>query len=238
MDDRGLIGRGRACDVHADGPGRVRRHYRDHQPGRTSTEFAVMRHVAAHGFPVPEVFEYDDDDLVMERIDGRTMMDRLGTAPWQLRSLAALLADLHRRLARVPVDGLVLPRLFDVSGNVLHLDLHPDNVMLASRGPVVIDWTNACLGPASIDVATTWVVMATSEIDAPRRIAPLADRVRRSFVERFVDLAGRDAARAVLVAAGERRLADRNVRPSEADRVRRLLAQQAPGPVGAAHPPA
>ena len=31
---------------------------------------------------------------------------------------------------------------------VLHLDLHPANVMLTSRGPVVIDWSKRACWPA------------------------------------------------------------------------------------------
>jgi RIO-like serine/threonine protein kinase len=130
----GLIGRGRACDVLADGPGRVRRRAREPHPGGTAREFAAMRHLRRHGFPVPEVFEFDETDLVMERIDGVTMMARLAARPWELGRMAADLADLHGRLASVPTDGLELAAPFGSPTSVLHLDLHPDNVMLSSRG--------------------------------------------------------------------------------------------------------
>jgi aminoglycoside phosphotransferase (APT) family kinase protein len=42
----------------------------------------------------------------------------------------------------------------------LHRDLHPDNVMLTSRGPVVIDWHNAAQGRPAVDVCLTAVIMA------------------------------------------------------------------------------
>ena len=48
---------------------------------------------------------------------------------------------------------------------VLHLDLHPANVMLTPGGPVVIDWTNAAAGPAGADVALADLIMASSDID-------------------------------------------------------------------------
>jgi hypothetical protein len=88
---------------------------------------------------------------------------------------------------------------------------------------VVIDWTNVCLGPGALDVASTWVIMATSEVAAPAWLRPVAGRVRSRFVARFVDLAGREAARAVLGVAAKRRLADPHVRPGEAARVRALI---------------
>jgi aminoglycoside phosphotransferase (APT) family kinase protein len=43
---------------------------------------------------------------------------------------------------------------------VLHLDLHPENIMLTDRGPVVIDWRNATTGPADLDTAFTALILA------------------------------------------------------------------------------
>ena len=40
-----------------------------------------MRHVRANGFPVPEVFDVDGTDVVMERLDGVTMVDDLTARP-------------------------------------------------------------------------------------------------------------------------------------------------------------
>ena len=62
-----------------------------------------MRHLAAHGFPVPEVFDADGADLVMERLDGHDDARPTSSArPWRLGRHAELWADLHRRLADVP----------------------------------------------------------------------------------------------------------------------------------------
>ena len=41
-----------------------------------------------------------------------------------------------------------LLRQFGSGGQVLHLDLHPGNVMLTDDGPFVIDWSNGCAGEA------------------------------------------------------------------------------------------
>ncbi len=40
-----------------------------------------------------------------------------------------------------------LPRPFGAAERIVHLDLHPGNVMLTAGGPVVIDWTNVAAGP-------------------------------------------------------------------------------------------
>ena len=70
--------------------------------------------------------------LVLERIDGSTMLTSL-RRPWRMPHAARTLAELHARLHEIPFED----------ARLLHLDLHPDNVLLSSRGPVVIDWTNA-----------------------------------------------------------------------------------------------
>src|SRR5690606_5452482 len=70
-----LLGSGREADVYAAGPGRVRRRYRD---GRDVTdEAAVMAYLHGLGYPVPEVYEAAGADLVMERVDGPTLLRAL-----------------------------------------------------------------------------------------------------------------------------------------------------------------
>ena len=112
---------------------------------------------------------------------------------------AQLLAQLHHGLHEIPFGG----------GRLLHVDLHPDNVLLSSRGPVVIDWANARAGNPAFDVAMTWVICATS--------GGGMGRLFTRFFLRHVDL---EAARAELPAAGEYRIADPNVTDAERERVR------------------
>ena len=99
--------------------------------------------------------------------------------------------------------------------------------MLTSDGPVVFDWTNAALGPPAADVALAWVIAATSTIDVPGWLRPIAGRLRRRMVDRFVDRCGRAAAIAILPTVADYRLADRNTLPEEAARVRALAASLA-----------
>ena len=111
-----------------------------------------MAHARRAGYPVPAVHEIRPDALVLERIEGPTMLDDLRRRPWRLNSHARLLAEPHRRLHAIPYEDAAL----------LHLDLHPQNVLLSPSGPVVIDWTNARAGEPAFDVALTWVIGLTS----------------------------------------------------------------------------
>ncbi len=44
------------------------------------------------------------------------------------------------------------------------MDLHPLNVMVGPRGPVVIDWANAAAGEAAVDVALAWVLIRAGQL--------------------------------------------------------------------------
>jgi aminoglycoside phosphotransferase (APT) family kinase protein len=124
--------------------------------------------------------------IVYERVDGPTMRSRLCRPPGprrHARRLAALQATVHsvepgptelpatrERLAgeidRVPglpaADGRRILSVLDglPAGRALcHGDLHPGNVLLADRGPVVIDWLDAGRGHPAADVARTSLLL-------------------------------------------------------------------------------
>jgi len=211
---------GRDAEVYDAGAALVLRRYRG--PRDTVREGAVMHHARAHGVPVPLVHEVTTTDMVMERVDGPTLLDWALRRPVpRLRRAAHLLADLHARVAAVPAPAW-LPAPLGDGDSLIHLDLHPLNVLMSARGPVIIDWTNAARGPAAADVAMTWVIMATSEIPGGTVLRTAAQLVRRLFVRRFLDRAGRAEAVALLPAVAAARLADRNVTDRERVAVRRL----------------
>ncbi|WP_260428757.1 phosphotransferase family protein [Micromonospora globispora] len=62
-------------------------------------------------------------------------------------------------------------RSADPETRILHLDLHPENVILTTAGPMVIDWANATEGPPELDVAMTAVILAEVATD---RASPLS----------------------------------------------------------------
>jgi aminoglycoside phosphotransferase (APT) family kinase protein len=220
-----LVGAGRNADVYDIGGGRVLRRYRDgRDAAAVDREARVMVHARAHGVPVPEVFEVDGSDIVMERATGPTMLDVLGRRPWTLRRQARLLARLHETVHRAPaLPGLRAPcGDEDPDGQVLlHRDLHPMNVILTSAGPVIIDWEGAARGPAMYDVAWTWVIIASSEVPdtglAAAAVRGLQAQLTRSFVRAAGPIDPVWRAQAV-----RDRLIDRNVLPAERTRLERL----------------
>ena len=104
-----LLGSGRSAEIYDLGHGRVLRRYRN--PARLAErEAKVISWAGAHGVPVPEVFDVDGPDIVMEKVDGPTMLADLARRPWRLASHAATVARLHERVHAVPaLDGLRAP---------------------------------------------------------------------------------------------------------------------------------
>ena len=144
-----LLAGGRDADVFAYGDGLVLRRYRD---GRSvEAEGALMRELARLGYPVPAVTSANGPDLVMDLVDGPPMAVQLLRGDLDPAAGGALLARLHDDLHRLPQPGGLA---------LLHLDLHPFNVLMSSSGPVVIDWCNARPGPAGLDVAMTALILA------------------------------------------------------------------------------
>ncbi|MFE2318505.1 phosphotransferase family protein [Streptomyces sp. NPDC059441] len=151
-----LIGSGRSADVFEVEGERdwVVRRDRDGR-GDAAAEAAVMEYVRGHGYPVPAVRAATRAEMVMERLSGPTMLEAFETGEIGAREGGGVLAGLLSALHAVPARGSG-----DAGVRVLHLDLHPDNVMLTPDGPKVIDWSNAEDGPPGLDWGMSAVILA------------------------------------------------------------------------------
>lgn len=166
-----LLARGREAAIHELDAGRVVRRYDDARD--VTAEVAVMQHVARHGFRVPAVhgLHVDADGrrsgMVLERIDGPSLIEAALRGGVELAEVGRTLARLHESLHRVPVVGLPEPASGPASSQgdvVVHLDLHPANVMLDGDVPVVIDWAMARTAPATLDTAMTAMTLGAAAV--------------------------------------------------------------------------
>jgi hypothetical protein len=207
-----LIGSGRHADVFDLGDGTVLRRYRTGQD--STAEARVMTHVRARGFPAPRVVRADGPEMVLERVDGMSMLDRLARRPHQLPRLARMLADLHDALHAIPPPAGI-DRPFGDGNATLHLDLQPANVVLARSGPVVLDWGWAAAGPPDAETAHAWLELATSEVpgSAVEKVAALVGR--SLFVRAFLSRFDRAALRRRVPAVAAYRLARRELTERE-----------------------
>ena len=215
-----LIGSGRAADVYDLSDGRVLRRYRI--KADVEHEARLMRYLSSAGFPVPKVYDADGGDMVMARVVGTDLLTDLARRPWRAASYARVLARMHDRLHEIEAPSW-LPRPLGSGNQVLHLDLHPGNVILTTTGPVVIDWSNGAAGPAGADVAMAALIMRISEVDnLPAAIRLITGQLRRTVVRQFERSASHDAG-PWMVEVAKLRLIDRNVRPAEAEILRRMI---------------
>jgi hypothetical protein len=219
-----LLASGRAVDVFDIGDGKVLRRYR--VPNNVVTyETRVMRFMfeqsrAGHGVRVPEVFDLrplDDParDIVMERIDGVTLLDDLTQRPWKLFAHARLLAQVQRQVNDIVApEWMVTPTTAAAEqrrdDSVLHLNLHPMNVMLTADGPVVIGWTDASGGPSGFDAALTFVEIITFDVSGRRDQLGL-----RVFAAAFKRARGSGEIDPFIAVACDHRLADAGITPGE-----------------------
>jgi aminoglycoside phosphotransferase (APT) family kinase protein len=184
-----------------------------------------MRYAAEHGFAVPEIHEVrgGGTEVVMERIEGPSMMDVMARRPWSMGRLARVLGDLHDRLHEITAPDW-LARL-DGGDRLLHLDLHPMNVLLAPRGPVVIDWTNAAAGDPLADVANTVVLTVCPEVPLPRPVQVLAEPARAFLARSFAARYRGPALDRQLVEMAELKTLDRNMSGREVERLQRYAGR-------------
>jgi len=151
-------------------------------------EAKVMEYVRSQGFPVPAVEDVSDDGLgmVMERIEGTDMVAMMTKRPWTIRHCGRTLGQLHHRLHQLVAPDWLHDAPVGRGDRLLHLDLHPLNVMMSTNGPVVIDWTSACKGDPAVDVALAWVLMAAGEVPTGRFIGMILGRARLALVNSFL----------------------------------------------------
>ncbi len=138
---------------------------------------------------VPEVFDTMTIEgrpaVVVEKIDGISMLDYMKRHPLRLKEQAALLAKLHARMPdSVEIKGLgaskgraryligqaelsedtkkfVLEILEGLpEGTALcHGDFHPGNILKSGEKNYLIDWFGAYKGPLISDVAHTYLLL-------------------------------------------------------------------------------
>jgi aminoglycoside phosphotransferase (APT) family kinase protein len=116
------------------------------------------------------------------------------------------LRDIPARVSRDPV------------ARVLHLDLHPDNVLLGPIGPVLIDWRNTQEGPPELDVAMSALILAQVAV-GDTDLATLARSLLTAFLRTVGGQPERQLDRALAL-----RGADPNLTGREVDDLPRAIA--------------
>ncbi len=188
-------------------------------------EAHISRIVHATGLPVPAsggmIEIHGRYGILFERIDGPSMLHQLGAKPWAAISMLHAFADLHlsmhahamrelpsqrqhlthqiRQASSLPAEWTAaaldaLDHLPD--GTCLcHGDYHPDNVLMSTHGPIIIDWSEATSGNPIADVARTALIFRLGAPPpggmSPLLIGPARAVAQLTYLRRYMK---RDAA--------------------------------------------
>lgn len=201
------------------------RHYGPEHVVRTSTrgldlsrEAEALVAVNAAGFPVPRFVEQlEPSSIVMERLDGPTMLEDLTSRPWTLGKHAKNLARLHRALGAVAAPSH-WERVSE-GESVVHLDLHPGNIKISSRGPVVLNWSRSARGSSAFDAAVTYVILRTGVSRNGRFARLLIGTLRKRFANVFLKEFGASEVLSRVREAAELRLLDPDLSSHEREAV-------------------
>lgn len=206
------IASGRTADVYPWDEGHVLKLYRPGTP-QEMVEYERQKTMVAHaaGLPVPAagpVVEVEGRfGLVLQRVDGRPMMETLLQEPDAVEPMARRLASMHLELHAHPGPAVLpdqrarlrakISRTTLLSGaerdallaaldrlpggdQLCHGDFHPGNVILTERGPVIIDWLDASRGNPIADVART-AILFLGQMENPVPGSAPVDATRRYY---------------------------------------------------------
>jgi aminoglycoside phosphotransferase (APT) family kinase protein len=197
------IGTGGSADVFEYGSDAVLKLFRPQYGYAAEMEAERTRAVHEAGIPAPRFFDIVElgnrRGIILERVEGRTLVEEMMAGRTDARSAGAITAEVQAAVNDMAAD---LPRLSDVvdlgaltdGSAVSHLDLHPGNVIMSPRGPVVIDWVNAHLAAAAADVARSVMTIryqglgllgADGGLDEERRVRT---EVLHGYTDRLRDL--------------------------------------------------
>jgi uncharacterized protein (TIGR02172 family) len=209
------IAQGRTAEIYLWDEHYVLKLFRDWvPPDWVDYEARIARTVYEAGVPSPAAGPIVEVNgrrgLVYERIEGISMLQELNIHPWRIAQLAHLLAELQVQINRQSIPGLptykerlerdireaplseglrqkalsMLATLPD--GKYLcHGDFHPGNVLLTKRGPVVIDWMNACIGVPEADVARTLLLCNIGTKAVANQISQIARLAVRFYFRMY-----------------------------------------------------
>jgi aminoglycoside phosphotransferase (APT) family kinase protein len=215
-----LLASGRDADIFEYGATQVLRRSRNARS--MVREARIMEFVQSHGYPIPRVdhVSADGTELIMEKISGVNMVDALTATPWKARRFGRMLAELHTQLHELSGPEWLPAAPCGVGSQLLHMDLHPLNVMMSSRGPIVIDWTNAARGDPIIDVVLTWALISAGEVPTSGVKGKLTGLIRSRLVRGFAGAFDRDEVGREVDAVVEWKSKDPNMSESEVSSMR------------------
>ncbi|MEA3326149.1 MAG: aminoglycoside phosphotransferase family protein [Chloroflexota bacterium] len=180
-------------------------------------EIDIAREISSLPLATPKIIDSLEFDgrqgIIYERVYGPLMLKASIAKPWRLfrfaRQLAELQTEIHKfkgislpsqgksiitciqQLENFPPDlksrALNLLETLPDGDVLCHLDIHPDQVIIADDGPVIIDWVTAKQGHPHSDVARTCVILKFGQLSyGGWAMRTLANILRSAFYRTYL----------------------------------------------------
>jgi aminoglycoside phosphotransferase (APT) family kinase protein len=215
------IGEGGSSEVFLWGSDHVLKLFRSEFAHAAEMEVERTRAVYEAGLRCPRIVEVvtleGRTGIVFEKIDGADLLEGLRSRTQQPAAIGERLAEVHadvhiHRSSALPTLGQLVADATSVSDEVRHSirlqlealpegtavchgDLHPGNVVLSERGPVILDWVNAHSAHPASDVARSVVLMRFQGMPrqlpekSRQRLKEVRDAVTDAYLERYFSIA-------------------------------------------------
>lgn len=212
------IGRGNTAEVFEWGGGQILKLYYRSTAHLAEQEYRIAQHLEEAGVAAPKVYEQVEYEgrtgIVFERIQGSTMMKRMVSNLWKIKREARTMAQLHfachqcvasflptqaeryleliqhgQGLSQERKDHLLMKLAsMEMGDRLCHGDFHPDNVLYAEHGPVVIDWLTATCGNSLADVARTNLMLKYAALPEkmPTVVKAVLQMARNAMYQAYV----------------------------------------------------
>jgi len=168
-------------------------------------EYNISSEVQKSLSNIPKAFELINIEnqygIIYEKVESTTLTEQIVKKPWLVKKQGRLMAELHYNMNKYEVSNLPsqkskLKRTSVLSNSLsaeqkeyilniidslpndkklCHGDFHPDNILMSSKGPIIIDWMTGTTGSPVADVARTALILKYSHI--PKKM---------SFYKRFI----------------------------------------------------
>lgn len=181
-------------------------------------EEEVAEAVNTAGISSPAVYGIVDEEgqkgIIYQRINGSSMLRLIEIKPWKVIKYAREMAHIHSEIHKIHIDTLPnqkekfeaqIIESSDILGDktegiinylknlpedtcVCHGDFHPDNILISSEKPVVIDWINAHSGNPLGDVARTCLIIRTPYMPKgmPNLLIKISKIIKRLLCSAFL----------------------------------------------------
>lgn len=187
-------------------------------------EYENTKAVYKTGLPIPKISESVEIDgrrgIIYEHIKGDSLLEVMTRKPWKITSLSKVLAEYQTKVHQHTVSGLPSQRDYlerhiqDTKGvsngikqlaieqlnqlpqgnSLCHGDFHPQNILLTSQGPIIIDWESAKHGHPLADVVQSSIIFSTAVLppELPISKKVIVSSLRRilytTYLKRYCEL--------------------------------------------------